>query len=58
MLNVTVEGTKISVKEGTALEELQKDFKTRGTQLFCLLIRERSLESFTIRLMKTVISGL
>ena len=36
MLNVTVEGTKISVKEGTALEELAKRFQRPGAPVILL----------------------
>ena len=58
MLNVTVEGTKISVKEGTALEELAKRFQRPGAPVILLAYTGEKLRSFTIRLMKTVISGL
>lgn len=58
MLNVTVEGTKISVKEGTALEELAKRFQRPGAPVILLAYTGEKLRELTIRLMKDCDTGL
>ena len=49
---------KDQCKRGHGLEELAKRFQRPGAPVILLAYTGEKLESFTIRLMKTVISGL